>query len=72
MARVRCANCATVFSSSEGLCPGCGLGVEAVGVEEAGLGPSLVERPTCPDCDGPVDDFDTVCPNCGADLDDEG
>jgi rRNA maturation endonuclease Nob1 len=38
MAKVRCANCATVFDDSEGVCPGCGLGVEAVGEEEPGLG----------------------------------
>lgn len=38
MAKVRCANCATVFDDSEGVCPGCGMGVEAVGVEEPGLG----------------------------------
>jgi RNA polymerase subunit RPABC4/transcription elongation factor Spt4 len=71
MTRVRCANCATVFSSGEGLCPGCGLGVEAVGIEEPGLGPSLTDGPTCPECQGTVGEYDPVCPNCGADLDEE-
>lgn len=37
MARVRCANCATVFDDDEAVCPGCGMGVEAVGVDEPGL-----------------------------------
>ena len=71
MARVRCANCATVFGSGEGLCPGCGLGVEAIGVEEPGLGSSLGDAQACPECGSPVDEYDTVCANCGADLDDE-
>jgi rubredoxin len=37
MAKVRCANCGTVFDESEGVCPVCGMGVEAVGIEEPGL-----------------------------------
>lgn len=37
--RVRCGNCGTVFNAEEQVCPGCGLGVEAVGIEEPGLGP---------------------------------
>jgi predicted amidophosphoribosyltransferase len=72
MARVRCANCATVFSMSEGVCPGCGFGVEAVGVDEPGLGSSLGDGSTCPACDGSVGPYETMCPNCGADLDEEG
>ena len=70
MTRVRCANCATVFARSEGVCPGCGMGVEAIGMDEPGLDP--VERATCPRCEEPVGMFDTICVHCGAELDDDG
>lgn len=42
MSSVRCANCATLFDSDEDdLCPGCGYGVEAVGIDEFGTGAGI-------------------------------
>ncbi|MDQ4074945.1 MAG: zinc ribbon domain-containing protein [Chloroflexota bacterium] len=69
MPTVYCAVCdQTIEQPPDGICPDCGVALNAVPAAASPIGVAAPPVETCPVCDSPVSPGATVCDSCGVNL----